>query len=371
MKVLFDCTALSHWVGHATGIQRVVSEIGSELTRIIPNSALIFFNEQGDSFYYSIDDRVVGDELTLNEGDLVITAGHNWDYPTHHEHLLNLKNDGVLLGTLFYDTIPILFPFTYGPGFSFQFEKCLKDSLEISTIGFAISENTKRDLECFANKADIKCPSIYTVRLGDDVPLSVSPPSSEIIDKASHPFILSVGTIEYRKNHIVLLNSYRYMLENSDFDPPKLLLVGRKGWLDHDLEYQVANDLRLHDRVEILTTISDADLRHLYEKALFTVYPSYYEGWGLPVAESLCFGKPCIASGSSSMLEIAPGLVRHANPYLVDEWAHQIRSLAESPELLKSESEKIEREYRRYCWAETAQQIKRSLLLNFPHLRDT
>jgi len=371
MKVLFDCTALTTWKGHATGIQRVVIELGRELQKILPATKLGLFQTQSTCLEYCLESRSTGAEIKIDPGDLVLSAGSNWDDPEHHARLLSLKKIQVHLGTVFYDTIPALLPFSYGPGFSLIYEKWLKEAIEASAIGFAISENTKLDLFKFAKDNSLCCPETHCFRLGDDLPESEEPVSQEILIKTAEPFLLTVGTIEYRKNHIALLNTYRYMVDALNRTPPKLYIVGKKGWLDQDVEYQIQNDIRLNNKIEVLQGISDADLIYLYKNAMFTLYPSHYEGWGLPVAESLCFGKPCIASASSSMLEIAPGLVRHAHPLLINEWADHICALMDDPSLLLSESEKVRSEYVRWSWQKSAEQIAASLRFKFPLLSES
>lgn len=368
MKVIFDYSALANWTGHATGIQRVVSEVGRALQRQLPNTHLGVFGDDGDCQDYVPEGKKITRKIPLEKGDIIVTAGSNWDYRELHEGLLSLGKRGVRLSTLFYDVIPVLFPFFYGPGFSPIYEKWLNESLSASDLSFTVSENSRRDLEQYAISKGINCQDIHVIRLGDDVPISTAPVSESITSITGSPYILSVGTLEYRKNHVQLLNAYRYMLERWGYTPPKLYIVGSKGWLDHDIEYQVANDGRLNSLVEILHGISDSDMRYLYEKSLFTVYPSFYEGWGLPVAESMCIGKPCIASRSSSMVEIAPSLVNYADPYLVNEWAAQIRGLAENPKRLNDEARHIRNTYVRRSWDETAIQIKDVLLQYYPEL---
>lgn len=360
-KVLFDCTALANWTGHATGIQRVVSEIGRELVHALPGTILGLFDSNDHCRAYSIERRAAEDVIDLSSGDLVVTAGSNWDYPEHHARLLALCGRGVRLATLFHDTIPVILPFSYGPGFSDIYRNWLTSALQHSFIAFSNSENTKRDIQAFAASSGLVCPPVYPLRLGDDVPSASEGPSEAIRTKIERPFILSVGTLEYRKNHITLLNAYRYLIERKGVRPPPLYIVGKKGWLDHDIEYQVANDPRLRELVFILQGISDSDLYHLYQRCLFTVYPSFYEGWGLPVAESMCLGKPCIASGTSSMLEIAPGLTRHADPLLTQDWAQQIESLSEDRSLLEQESRRIRDGYRPHAWSDTAVQLAAAL----------
>lgn len=368
MKLIFDCTPLANWVGHATGIQRVVIETGGRLCRMFPRATLGFFNETGACLSYSIERRESDDPVSLNPGDVVITAGSNWDWPDHHARMMSLSETGVRVVTLFHDIIPMILPYSYGPGFSEVYEKWFREALSASDMAFSNSENTRKDVVSYAASHGLKCPEVHFVRLGDEVPSSAEAPSGNIVQQTRVPYILSVGTLEYRKNHILLLNAYRYMLDVQKYEPPRLLIVGKKGWLDHDVRYQVENDPRLSGRISIIQGVSDADLQHLYQNSMFTVYPSFYEGWGLPVAESLCFGKPCIASGTSSMVEIAPGLVRHAHPLRLDEWVCCIREFADNPDLLKEASDAVRSGYKQAGWDVTASSMATALVQRYPEL---
>lgn len=368
MKVIFDCTALANWVGHPTGIQRVVIEVGGRLCNSLSSGLLGLFDDSGACFQYDIERRQRGESIELCPGDLVITAGSNWDYPVHHARLLALRVGGVKIVPLFYDIIPMILPYSYGPGFTEIYEKWFREALINSDLAFTISESTRKDIINYACVNDLKCPDVYAIRLGDEVPTSSEKPTQRIVEKTAIPYILAVGTLEYRKNHILLLNAYRYMLDVQGYEPPHLLIVGKKGWLDHDIEYQVTNDPQLTGRITILQGVSDADLQYIYQQSLFTVYPSHYEGWGLPIAESLCFGKPCIASCTSSMSEIGPGLVKHAHPLRLDEWVSAIREYCDEPKNLKKAADEIKNNYKRVGWEITATGMLNILARNYPEL---
>lgn len=369
MKLVFDCTSLANWVGHPTGIQRVVIETGSRLCALIPNAALGLFDASGNCLEYDLAHRTTtGVTIDVGLGDVVVTAGSNWDWPEHQRMLVSLQETGVRVATLFYDIIPLLLPHSYGPGFSAIYERWFREAVTMSDLAFSISENTRTDILHYAKANGLPCPDVHTVRLGDEIPSSFEPPSAAILEKTASPYILSVGTLEYRKNHVLLLNAYRYMIDVQGYTPPPLFIVGKKGWLDHDIEYQIENDPRLSGLVSVLKGISDADLQCMYERAMFTVYPSFYEGWGLPVAESLCFGKPCVASGTSSMVEIAPGLVRHAHPLRLDEWVTAIREYAEDSALLIQAADAVRSEYARKGWEGTAASMNEILVSRYPDL---
>lgn len=368
MKLIIDCTPLANWVGHPTGIQRVVIETGGRICGQLASASLGMFDDTGRCLAYDLANRSKGAVIEIEPNDVVVVAGSNWDYPEHHARLMALGAQGVKLATLFYDIIPMILPFSYGPGFPAIYERWFVETLATSDLAFSISQHTRQDILGYAKARGLACPEVHFIRLGDEVPSSSEPPTGRISEKAAEPYILSVGTLEYRKNHILLLNSYRYMIDVQGYRPPNLLIVGKKGWLDHDIEYQVDNDPRLSGLVSILQGVTDADLQHLYQNALFTVYPSFYEGWGLPVAESLCFGKPCIASNTSSMIEIAPGLVRHAHPLRLDEWVAAIREFSDSPTVLKQAAETVRGRYVRTGWAETASSMCDVLVKRYPAL---
>ena len=113
-----------------------------------------------------------------------------------------------------------------------------------------------------------------------------------------------VSTIESRKNHLSAFSCWLNLIKK--YGPervPKLVCVGNKGWLNDTVYAKLQSSRLLQSHVVMLSKISDFDLQKLYLNCLFTIYPSSYEGWGLPVTESLCFGKVPVISNSSSLPE--------------------------------------------------------------------
>jgi len=370
VKVIYDCTVLDKWTGHATGIQRVVEELGRELVRCMPAAVLGVFDKDGVCRAYSLDDRQTGSPIQVGRDDLIFSAGHDWDYLDHFDVIQTHIARGVRFAILCHDTIPLKFPFTYSAEFVSRFEFWLKKSLQTVGLVFSNSESTRADVTAYAKQNNLRAPEIRVLRLGDHLPManSVETPSPEIVRKAQLPFVLSVGTLEFRKNHRVLLDAYRFMLEDMKFKPPKLYIVGKQGELDGGIRRQAEGDLRLQGFVEVLHGVADADLHVLYQSALFTVYPSIYEGWGLPVAESLYYGKPCIASRCSSMREIAPDFIRFAHPLKVEDWVRNIVELANHPETRLDESERISKGYSPIPWANTAEQARDVMVDLWPEI---
>ena len=125
-------------------------------------------------------------------------------------------------------------------------------------------------------------------------------------------FWLSVCTLEPRKNLRRLLQAFRIYLENTSIKYP-LVLAGGKGWMEDDLELLIDRS-GLLDHVQLLGYVSDEELAWLYSKCFAFLYPSLYEGFGLPVLEAMGFGAPVITSNTTSIPEIAGDAVHYVDP---------------------------------------------------------
>jgi hypothetical protein len=142
---------------------------------------------------------------------------------------------------------------------------------------------------------------------------------------------------------------------------PRLVIAGQAGWLCNELVYQMRHDPIVQDSIVFLHGLHDGHLNWLYERCLFTIYPSHYEGWGLPVSESLAHGKFCVASSSSSIPEIAGDLLEYHDPYDFDGCKNLIAK-ALFDEAYRAERERrVRAGYRPTSWAATAEQVWQSL----------
>jgi len=358
MTIYFDYTTLARWTGNPTGISRVMHLIGDALEQLDSSVVPVNFSEQQVLHRYDPSTGAGGESVEPTTGDIVFSAGASWDIPGLNDCLRRVRNAGAKISVLFYDTIPDKFPYCFGPGFPDIYRDWLRDILSIADASFAISANTKRDVEEFAARNGMPAPVISVIRLGDEihrVPAGSITPRPDIAGLGK--FVLSVGTLECRKNHIALVNAYRLMASDGKSNIPKLVIVGRQGWLDYSIKFQIENDPVIADSIVVMSDVSDAELDYLYANAMFTLYPALYEGWGLPVAESLRYGKQCITSATSSMTEIAPALTRFAHPLKVEEWARQIEVLSQDPVLLANETARIAEGYRGTSWKQSAEQV--------------
>lgn len=142
-------------------------------------------------------------------------------------------------------------------------------------------------------------------------------------------FWLNVGTIEPRKNQRMLAEAYaRYLAVTTD--PMPLVLAGGKGWLMEDFQRHL-DDLGISPHVVMTGYVSDEELIWLYRNCYANLYPSLFEGFGLPVLEGMQFGAATLCSNSSSLPEVAGPAAILLEPEDTEEWAQAMLRLAALP----------------------------------------
>ncbi len=139
----------------------------------------------------------------------------------------------------------------------------------------------------------------------------------KVIEKyhVSKNYILSVGTLQPRKNYVRLIEAFAKFLKANKqrFGEIDLVIVGKKGWLYEEI-FAAPAKFGIADRVKFLDFVSDEDLASLYENALCFALPSLYEGFGLPVLEAMARKVPVVVSRISSLPEIAEKAAVYVNP---------------------------------------------------------
>lgn len=143
------------------------------------------------------------------------------------------------------------------------------------------------------------------------------------------PFILSVGTLQPRKNYGRLIEAFARIAAEG---PDHLVIAGGKGWLYESIFEQVKS-LGLEQRVHFPGFVDDADLPALYSAARLFAYVSLYEGFGLPLLEAMACGTPVIASNVSSLPEVVGDVGLQVDPRSVDDIARALQQMIDRPEL--------------------------------------
>jgi glycosyltransferase involved in cell wall biosynthesis len=217
----------------------------------------------------------------------------------------------------------------------------------------AISESTRRDMLHHYQVDQTKVRVIYggvTPRFRTSLPDEIA----QVRRGHNLPehFILSVGTIEPRKNLVRLLEAYRSLRDRGS--QISLVIAGRRGWRSEHF-FQRLQELGLTDEVTLLGLFPDAELPALYSAADVFVFPSLYEGFGLPVLEAMACGTPVIASNTSAIPEIAADTGILFDPYDTRGLTEAIVRVLDNAELrAEMRANGLERA-RRFTWQKTAE----------------
>ncbi|WP_310821033.1 glycosyltransferase family 4 protein [Stratiformator vulcanicus] len=292
-----------------------------------------------------------------------MSAGASWTSLETPRLIADLKaRHGFEVAQIIYDCIPTFMPQLWGPGFSGHFTAWLADMLHVCDHAIAISEKTAEDLRLFAQKVHLPSPRTSVIRLGDNISQRTVTAKPKFADALNDSFVLTVGTIEARKNHRILYQVWRKLSAELGEECPSLVCVGSPGFLTGELEYEIFNDPLTFDKIKFVHGVSDAELLWLYDNCRFTVYPSIYEGWGLPVGESLRHGRHCIATDNSSIPEIAGDLVDYFDPHDTQRCYELVRAYLLDNELLRHREQRIQDEYEITTWTECADQLLQLLV---------
>lgn len=300
-------------------------------------------------------------KVVFKEGDAIfISWGEWWD-----DNFLKTLEDGVSAVDL--KIIPIIhdvLPFTLTPQFSSHSTESLQNFcrrvVSLSSLVLCVSNSTKNDLASWYKSQKIKVPTMKVFRLGEDFDFAeaVKPTDEQFISSGlkGDDYIICVGTVEAKKNHQLLYYTYK-LAKVRGIDLPKLVIVGRRGWKAETTIDFMTQDPEVKEKFIFLHNASDENLSWLYDHALLSVFPSFAEGWGIPIAESVSRGVPCACSNTTSMTEIAEGYVLHFTPSSTDECLSALKVVLE-PKALASLREKC-RSYKQTTWDESYRQIRK------------
>jgi len=190
------------------------------------------------------------------------------------------------------------------PNLRAYLEQAVPRSVRRADLVLADSQNTKDDV---VELLHVPAERVWVVPAGVEPRFHRVADATELarVQQAyglTRPFILSVGTLQPRKNFTGLIEAY-HLLRAQHHVPHQLVIVGGKGWLYEPILRRVA-ELGLQEEVRFLGFAADADLPALYSLADLFAWPSFYEGFGIPVLEAMACGTPVVASNVSSLPEV-------------------------------------------------------------------
>lgn len=224
----------------------------------------------------------------------------------------------------------------------------------------AISENTKNDIIELFQIPPQKIEVIYSGIDDKFRPLNINAKSEfSLKQKYNLPdkFILSLGTIEPRKNIDSLIRAFD-IFSQKDSENYFLIIAGGMGWkYKHVLkEYNKAKN---KDKIKFIGYVDENEKNELYNLASLFVFPSYYEGFGFPPLEAMKAGTPVIASANSSMLEILGDSAYFVDPYDISDISKAVHNILENRVLQEKLIKSGLNIARKYSWNDTIDQYKR------------
>lgn len=302
---------------------------------------------------------VVDRAVPFAAGDVLLSTGATWQFPYYSARIDRIRAMGVRFAPFAHDMVPLLFPEWSVKSTTEAFEAWARGVLTRADVLFANSDATARDVAHYAERAGLAIPPAIKLPMGASFPRAVDPDAPRLHER---PFVLFVSTIEPRKNHAGMLRLWRRLIDDLPADVvPDLVLAGRVGWLAHDVVAQAENADWFGGRLRLIQGPSDAELASLYRDCLFTVYPSFYEGWGLPVTEGLSFGKPVAASNRASIPEAGGPFCLYFDPEDMNEAYRVISRMICEPAIVAGLTAKIACEFRPPSWADSAAAILAAL----------
>jgi glycosyltransferase involved in cell wall biosynthesis len=169
------------------------------------------------------------------------------------------------------------------------------------------------------------------------------------------PFLLSVGDLQPRKNHAGLIAALTRLIASHPNLPHHLALAGKDTWFAGRVR-AAAKHSGIADRVHFLGFVSDEDLLHLYNACEVFCFPSFYEGFGLPIVEAMASGAAVCCSNTSAIPEVADGAALLFDPYRTDEIARAVLDLIQLPELAARMRRLGSQRAKHFSWQNTARE---------------
>jgi glycosyltransferase involved in cell wall biosynthesis len=274
-------------------------------------------------------------------------------------HFMDYSSPVIRIKTPFITTVHDFcfykYPETFSAGSRKIKEFLVPFSVKRAARILADSESTRTDIIKYFPEAEEKIRVIYPAVLGfhrveDEEAIEAAKKKYNITGK----YILGVGTMEPRKNLVRLIRAFQ--LISKEIDDVKLVLVGKKGWLYDEIFKEINNDA-LKDKIVYTGYVEQQDMKSIYSGASCFVYPSLYEGFGLPPLEAMNCGVPVVSSNISSLPEVIGDAGILINPMEIVEIAEAVLKLLFDEKLRNNLISKGLKQSEKFKWEKTTNKI--------------
>lgn len=208
-----------------------------------------------------------------------------------------------------HDLIPVAFPEYGRAGEDARHRRRLETMLMTASGLIVNSSATGREFDAYASRLGVTAPPWVAAHLA---PPAFPPHAAE--RPMREPYFAVLGTIEPRKNHLLLLNLWRWMGANIGQHVPRLVIIGQRGWECEQVVDMLERCALLKGSVVELSECDDAALATWLAHAQALLFPSFAEGYGIPLVEALSLGTPVIASDLPVFRELAGDIPEYLDP---------------------------------------------------------
>ena len=298
----------------------------------------------------------------MHAGDTIVVPAIFWRQGHIDDLARKRRTSKVRIGVYVHDIMPIRRPeLVSNENGAMDFRRFIDAMVGCADWLCVSSRFVGQDLSAYVRETSKRHIPVHHVPLCADLKDRVEADFTRRLRSLDLPpdgYVLYVSTLNPRKNHTGMYWLWRRLAAEMGDATPPLVLAGQRGWNDRDIFDLMSRDRQMWDRhIRFVDGPSDAELVHLYRNCAFTVFPSYHEGWGLPVTESLSFGKPCIAADNTSLREAGQGLAMHVDELDGPAWLAAIKRLTLDLEYRRECSALIAARYQPRTWHDVGEEI--------------
>ncbi len=306
-------------------------------------------------------DKALEGPISLSAGDTLITVGANWIYlePGTYKTLKEATN--CILVVFCHDLIPLTHPEYCVAREVDQFRAYFTQMIPYVDRVIVSTRTNEAELRAYCTRENIRLGETRVTPFGAEIPSGCR--HAPVEGLIGGRYALFVSTIEPRKGHRLLSLVWARLRAEGVVgkDGFKLAIVGRPGWnadaILSDLHAEMA-----HGTIRLFAGADDGLLAALYDGAAFCVYPSLYEGYGLPIVEAFARGKAVIASNRGSIPEIAAAFAPCLDPTDEEAWLDEVRRWIIDPASRHGYEDKIRTAFRPVSWEEAGRLFFRAAL---------
>ncbi len=236
-----------------------------------------------------------------------------------------LAASGARLVAFVHDLIPIEYPEYARPQHADIHLRRIQTVAKLADGVIVNSAATRNSLQPYLDEAGRAPPTLVA-------PLGVQARHrSNTAETPEAPFFVYLSTIEPRKNHLLLLNVWRRLAETLGTRAPRLVLIGRRGWENEMIVDMLERSTAIHPFVTELSEVSDERIANLLHHARALLFPSFAEGFGLPLAEALAAGVPALCSDLPALREVGGDVPEYLDPLDGLGWLQAVKDYSAEP----------------------------------------